>query len=408
MYTVLLTDDEVSITDSIKSSIPWASLGIEKIYTAADGIQALELFQSHRIDLLITDIKMPRMDGLTLLTKVRESYPETHCILLTAYGEFEYARNAFRLGVENYLLKPLHIKEITETIEHAIDNMYAKRKNHEILFRENILRRWLSGTISGNELGERASILDINIYQPAFCVVSMRKFNNSVSLSAYGEECIKILSTSFTCLPVWDNQGRYLIIAGGSAISHNLLSDTFLSVAARMWLSDKISIAIGNIVFRSEDLPISYQNACRMIGEDDGTAPDPIKTCITDSTVSASFIPDIDYQNLSPIIQKALDYIQKGYADNISIKDFCASYTITTAYIGYMFKKETDIFFNNYLNHYRIGKAIEMLISTSVKINEIAAKNGFNTTSYFISSFKKHTGISPQKYREQHLNEIKK
>ena len=103
MFQVLLCDDEISVTNFLKNSIPWESLGIENIHTASDGREALAVLEKNQVDLLITDIRMPRMDGLELLAKVRQTNPDTHCILLTAYGEFEYAKAAFRLGVDNYL-----------------------------------------------------------------------------------------------------------------------------------------------------------------------------------------------------------------------------------------------------------------------------------------------------------------
>jgi len=161
MFQVLLCDDELSVTNFLKTSIPWESLGIQNIFTASDGKEALALFDKNRIDLLITDIRMPRMDGLKLLEAVRQKSPDTHCILLTAYGEFEYARAAFRLGVDNYLLKPIQLGELTDTIENTVENMYLHRRNKEALFRENILRRWLGGNIGEDELGERSNLLPV-------------------------------------------------------------------------------------------------------------------------------------------------------------------------------------------------------------------------------------------------------
>ena len=112
MYHVLLADDEESVLNVLRTSIDWQGLGIETLLTANDGLAALEVFERQQIDLLITDIRMPRLDGLELIRSVRRLYPETHCILLTAYGEFDYARQAIDLGVENYLLKPVAKNEI--------------------------------------------------------------------------------------------------------------------------------------------------------------------------------------------------------------------------------------------------------------------------------------------------------
>ena len=94
MYTVLLTDDEPSILDTLSTTIHWQQFGVSVVLTAMDGHHALDVMSHQKVDLLITDIQMPHMDGLALLSEVRTLYPDTHCILLTAYSEFEYAKKA--------------------------------------------------------------------------------------------------------------------------------------------------------------------------------------------------------------------------------------------------------------------------------------------------------------------------
>lgn len=232
MFNALVCDDEPSVTKFLSENIPWESIGIATVYTASDGLEALSLFESHTIHLLITDIRMPKMDGLALLKKVREKYPDTHCVLLTAYGEFEYARAALQLGVDNYLMKPIQLEELIGTIESAVENMYVSRKNKEDLFRENILRRWLNGTISEDELGERSNYLeDINIYQSCYMAVCMKKTKSSVSLAAFTRACCDKLKSVSDCLHVWDNQGHYILIISGKEIdcglAENILSNRF-------------------------------------------------------------------------------------------------------------------------------------------------------------------------------------
>jgi YesN/AraC family two-component response regulator len=106
------------------------------------------------------------------------------------------------------------------------------------------------------------------------------------------------------------------------------------------------------------------------------------------------------FEKLSAVVQTAVAYIHKHYAAGLSIKIFCSRRKLSTPYVGYLFKKETGMFFNNYLNQFRIGKVIELLDRTDYSIQEIAEKAGFSSVSYFISCFKRETGISPVKYRE--------
>ena len=159
MYRVLLVDDEESVLKVLKTSIDWLALGVDTPVTAADGVQALEAMERSPFHLLIADIKMPRMGGLELIRRVRQLYPETRCILLTAYSEFDYAKEAIRLGVENYLLKPVQKEELESTVQNAMANLYSHRGNGGNLLYENILHRWLAGAISGEELSERAGVM---------------------------------------------------------------------------------------------------------------------------------------------------------------------------------------------------------------------------------------------------------
>lgn len=402
MYTVLLTDDEKSVTESLKNDIPWANLGVDNILTANDGLQAMNLIDSTHVDLLITDIRMPRMDGLMLLQEVRHRHPDIHCILLTAYSEFDYAMQALKLGVENYLMKPMQIQELTETIENALDNVYIKRENREALFKENILRRWVSGTISSDELGERTIFLDINIYQSNYCVIAMKKRNSSVSIGTFCQECIESFPSDIECTTVWDNVGHYLILAGGSKIERNELVSIIYQTAEKFDIMNLVDIAIGNCVSDRNDVHISYQCACDLIDSNTNENRETIRICGDNEEVSLKSAAALNEENLSPIVKRAIRYIKEHYAEGVSIKEFCSSLNINAAYLGYLFKKETGMFFNNYLVEFRMDKAIDLLCNTGEKIADIAEMTGYTTTSHFIVTFKKKTGLSPLKYREEH------
>ena len=102
---------------------------------------------------------------------------------------------------------------------------------------------------------------------------------------------------------------------------------------------------------------------------------------------------------LSPVVQRAVNYIQENYAQQISIKEYCVLCKMSTPYFGHLFKTETGMFFNNYLNQCRMCAAIALLHDTELKISDIAEKCGFSSDSYFISCFKKQIGLSPIKFR---------
>ncbi len=264
MFTVLLADDEDSVLEVLKSSIHWQELGVDKLLTAPDGMAALEMFEQQQIDLLVTDIRMPRMDGLELIKKVRSISPDTHCILLTAYGEFEYAKQAIRLGVENYLLKPVAKEEVEQNVQTALNNIYQKRKNSESLLQENTLRRWATGMIGDEELSERATVLGINLYQRAYCVLCFVKRERG-SMAMLRAACKEEFSKAYEVNTFWDEKGRYVMILGGKVFDTAQMAQTLTALAEEYQCENIAAIAIGTPVEQTENVRLSYQTACEII-----------------------------------------------------------------------------------------------------------------------------------------------
>lgn len=120
MIKVMIVDDEKYVRMGIKNDTDWALIGCEVVAEASNGEMALELAGQFRPDLVISDIKMPKMDGIELAGRLLEKYPDTKVIFLTAYNEFEYARQAVRLGVSDYLLKPFHDGELEGAIQRLL------------------------------------------------------------------------------------------------------------------------------------------------------------------------------------------------------------------------------------------------------------------------------------------------
>jgi two-component system response regulator YesN len=117
MYTVLLVDDEPLVRSAIKEKIQWNQLGFELAGTCEDGKQAVDFIEHRPVDLVLTDINMPFMDGLELSRYLHMEYPDTAIVIFSGFSEFEYARNAIQYGVMEYILKPVTARELTEVLE---------------------------------------------------------------------------------------------------------------------------------------------------------------------------------------------------------------------------------------------------------------------------------------------------
>lgn len=116
---LLIADDEMQIRTGLEMGIDWKELGFDEVYTAENGVEALDLCMRHYPELVITDIRMPGMSGLELGKEVASLYEPVEIIILSGYSEFEYAREALKLGAYDYLLKPINIEELISRVEKA-------------------------------------------------------------------------------------------------------------------------------------------------------------------------------------------------------------------------------------------------------------------------------------------------
>lgn len=500
MYTILIVDDEESVLEVLKTSINWQELGVGTLLSAMDGVAALEQFEIHRIDLMIADIRMPRMDGMELIDRVRRLSPNTRCILLTAYGEFEYAQAAIRLGVENYLLKPIAKEEIEQTVRNALDNIYQKRGNSDNLLQENILRRWTEGIIGEEELTERANVLGFNLYQPVYCVICMAKKGNC-STALFRTACIEALEKQYDVYSFWDDKGRYLLILGGKEIDTEKLEKVVQTAAEQTDALEKVAVAFGIPVNEADSLHISYQMAAdtleladlrregtilpvqkigtnylsdllagevctlfyeqseeyrkngfwhiaaRLCGKQQWKAEYGaclIRACIQvlveefplkkglpekiykeaapaswperQDEIREEIVAYLDrgwrifldcLENCSPIVQRTIRYIRTMVLEGepVSLKEFCTKVGMNPAYLGHIFKEETGLFFNDYLNQCRVERSIVLMRNPNRKIGEIAETVGFSYASYYVKCFRNYKGVSPSVYRQGLLRE---
>jgi len=111
-YSVMLVDDEEDVIQAILHKMDWEAMGYMKPEYAHNGLEALDLAENHTPDVVMTDIKMPYMDGLELSRKLKEQYPNIRIIIFSGFDEFEYAKEAIRLEAEEYILKPIDAGEL--------------------------------------------------------------------------------------------------------------------------------------------------------------------------------------------------------------------------------------------------------------------------------------------------------
>ena len=133
MIKVFLVEDEVIMRKGIKNHIPWEKEGLEFVGEASDGELAYPLIKKTKPDILITDIKMPFMDGLELSSLVKKEFPNIKIIILSGYNEFDYAKRAISIGITDYLLKPVSREKLLEAIKRVAEVIREEQEQQKLM-----------------------------------------------------------------------------------------------------------------------------------------------------------------------------------------------------------------------------------------------------------------------------------
>ena len=184
-YKVILVDDEAEVIDMIEKKIHWNDLGFEVAGSATNGVKALELVEKLQPDVVLTDIKMPYMDGLELSRRLNREYPNIYIMLCTGFDEFEYAKEAVHLEIKEYMLKPVNATELSESLtnlKHTLDREREEKLNvkklndyfQEVLpkLQSNFFISLIEGRVEKQEYERFLQAYQVDMKGPLFgCVI---------------------------------------------------------------------------------------------------------------------------------------------------------------------------------------------------------------------------------------------
>lgn len=286
-YKILLVDDEEEVRTSIIKKIEWDKVGFTVIGDAENGRDALEKVEALEPDVILTDIRMPYMDGLSLAKQIRELRPSIKIIIFSGYDDFEYAKQAISLNITEYILKPVNAKELMEILERVRKNLDEEierlrgetalkesyYKNLSIL-RENFLGNLVKGKIKSDEISLYMDEYDLPLTNGNFWIaikINMKKATAEPNrLCAEGLLTVSVRNLLEEKLTNWGDfatfqrpSGLCGIIAMKSEKSLSslmaILEDTCRE--SKRILKQPLTIGIGSVVNRLEDMEISYSGS---------------------------------------------------------------------------------------------------------------------------------------------------
>ena len=279
MYRVIIVDDEPIIRKGLRETIEWDSLGLEVAGEAANGVEALRLVRSIRPEILITDIRMPEMDGLALIQEVRQLDFDVKITILSGYSDYDYLKAAIKLGVDNYLLKPIDNDELISNLKNAVSEIEKEaivdqrnRQGSELL-RTNTLRRLVTGNISPEELREKADFLGIPFTAEA-CLCAVFAVSPQAStplrepLDRNGIEALAKAIPGASTIAFNDSENNLVLLMALDSVLNDRkgIQAALEGIVAKARQSQStLTVGVGQPVNRLEEAHLSYERACKCL-----------------------------------------------------------------------------------------------------------------------------------------------
>lgn len=387
MLKVILVDDEKDILHGLAKIIDWRGYGYEIVGLAENGSEALALSKVSRPHLIISDIRMPEMDGLELAKELHELDPSVVFIILSGFNDFAYAKEALKYGVWTYLLKPLDISELEKELEHIrhhIVHSISAKEQRLIQLRRYHLFRLTHIEVTPEESGQLAIECKLE-FPKSFLNVILATHDNKVKNVDLLDNFSILLNKDHVGY-VYEEYSRLVII---------LNTDN----------TDEVAAFVNELIYRTKDISLAVGSSVVSLGE------------LHDSYKQALWVQEwkgfeeqvIYYDDLMKHHQErmvdsftydVLAFIRAHYSEALTLKKLANRFFVNPAYLGQLINKRTGVKFNEYLHRVRISKAKELLSDSEISIRVISECVGYKNIDHFYKSFKAIVGMNPGEYRE--------
>jgi two-component system response regulator YesN len=375
MCNLLIAEDEKYLREKVTKNVDWEGRGY-KVFVASDGEEALEIIRTHPIHILVTDIRMPGMDGLELTSEAKAINEELKVIVISGHAEFELAQASIRLGVEDYLLKPFRTERLLEVVEKTRQKLEAEQTRRENAERqEELAKRSLEERFVSvfSWLANPHSFLN----QPQVPVGHrLGELLKSGTLQELAEE-IRQLKDSMD--EAQDDPDRLLII----------LNDVVVSTLSTM-RSLGLEVEQG-ISLMSKHLPASQP-----------TQFSDLKKWVEDFLLDINeLIESGQAGSMEQLINGVKAYVEEHYREGVTLNTMAERVNMSPSQLSKLFREYSGEHFSDYVTSLKVQKAKELLKRTDQRIYEVADYLGFSDAYYFSSWFKRTVGCSPTEYREE-------
>ena len=431
---ILLADDEKYDRETVKNILKDNFSEELEVYEAKNGREAIELSESIRPDMVIIDIKMPGIDGIQALKEMSATLPNLYSIILTAYDYFDFAQEAVKINVKEYLLKPFTKEEIVEKVStgiRCVKKEQNKRKS-EIEDKEKIytllpvLENQLSDLIINDKLkgidyGMYLRCLNMNFVNSYAMVISIKDKYAYKDINRNEKDEIKIkigeyikeyINRKYKCIGnyVFYEELTYFIQIENENTSDfkNLKIDLAFNLRREIKKRFNVSIraGLGETFDSVEQIVESYRQATKCLVYNSDNVNIIYIDDVNDKLLKDQYVINVKEnksRNSNKIKMKLFedvkDYIRENIETELELEKVANNFGLSVYYFSRTFKEVTGVNFSDYVNKCRIDIAKELLSSGEMNVKEVCYKVGYNDPNYFSKVFKKYEGVSPVNFK---------
>ena len=396
IYRTIVADDEDIIREGIVGMLS-SDPELKVVGQAENGIAALELARECQPDLLFVDITMPAVNGLEFIERVSSFLNGAVFVIITGYDDFEFIHKSLKLGVFDYLLKPVMETTLFDVVARAKArisenhkqisyNKWARTQIEKNLpaLKAVFASNWIAGRYGESEINEQLNYLGIKISSPCGITVARVTVSDPAAFAIQG----------------WDDN---MLFFAAENIAHETFADLAPVFSQKSELSDLVLISGCEPKQLWSEAGGSMAAALQ--------AHLPVKVSFGQEVcASLEMLPEVYMSVLermkakikcSELALKAKDFVLRNFTDaNLSLQNAAAHCYVSPGHLSRVFRNELGVTFTDLLSQTRLRIATELLLNSELKIHEIAQKTGYSTQHYFSFFFKRTFGVSPAEFRK--------
>ena len=411
---IVVVDDDKIIRLGLTKIIRRLFEQHEVISDFQNGLVALEYLRENKVDLVITDIKMPIMTGCKLIdTAINELDNPPMFIVLSGYDEFTYVRDTMKSGAFNYLLKPIKKDELKKVIEEVEIKIKENKKQDKLLsksievLKRDFFKHILFSNIEGNYKTDKSLLENMQLnenYRYKMTIIQRDKNSDKTIVSSFIKDILEN-NKGLEYLSFYFEDNIYIVFyleCNDESLMNKLTED----------IISKVDIFIENdnnvFVIESTDKVWQLREQSRLFRKLKNNICSEVKVkkyILNLSEESSNSIYDDNEKTNVTAIKLAKQYIINNFNKNITLKEVADEVFLSQNYLSELFKKEMGEGFYDFLSRYRIQVAKDLLLTTNLRVYEVAQNVGYNDSITFGRAFKKLTGATPNSFRNNKVSE---